>query len=328
MKKYLLCFLLVGILSAQTFIAPMQKKKGVSGDATVYVDTMSYTGTGVAGGDDRAIDLGGQYDWVMIKGQISSATLPAVCRSSTMTGDSTKSMGSSVAYFTNGIQSLTATGMVIGTDTTVNGVGVVYHVTMIKNKSGTIISGSYTGNATDNRWLTGLGLSAPDVFIVWANSATSAVIKTRSMELLSVNTWNFITDNGSANIIQAMGTVGDSIQLGTSAIVNGAGVTYQYFGIKYETGLIEGGTYTGDGGTARQVVTSTFQPNIAWVIAAAPVQKVFKNSMMGSTTGNQFIGPTATTNFGAFHATGITVNNINTVNSAAAIYHYVVFKAQ
>lgn len=324
MKKILLVwFFVIGVVSAQIFVEPMLPRRASS--STVFFDTTSYVGDGV---DNRAINLGGQWDWVMIKAYGSSAAYVPVMRTSSMTGDSTKRMGTSATtYFVNGIQELNATGMVVGTDTTVNGVSVRYIVQMLKVKPGVISVGHYTGNNTDNRWLVDVfGISAPSVLMIWTNSASNVRLKTRSMQDSSVNTWDFGTDNGSVNQIQAIGTVGDSVQLGNTAVVNGAGTTHEYLSIKYETGLIEGGVYSGDGTNGRQVTTGTFQPEMAWLIPATATAKSYKvSSYLPANTNFSFTGFTSTTGWGAFHSTGITVNNVSGVNQLGVTEYYVVF---
>ena len=84
---------------------------GAPGTAQAQTVSGQYLGNAV---DNRAIlGAGFQPDVVIIKGDTGQ---PAVIRTATMTGDSTKEMDGSTALVPNEIQSLVSNGFTVGTD--------------------------------------------------------------------------------------------------------------------------------------------------------------------------------------------------------------------
>jgi hypothetical protein len=86
----------------------------------------SYAGNATAG---RAIAAGFQPDLVIVK---DAGNREAAARTSTMTGDLTKLLGSALTLQANDIQALTATGVTIGRGAPVNGNGRTYYWVALK----------------------------------------------------------------------------------------------------------------------------------------------------------------------------------------------------
>jgi len=138
----------------------------LTAEAQMRVVTHSYTGDGV---DNRAFTgLGFQPDVVIIKKQ-TGTTGAAVIRTSTMSGDNSKQMVSSVALELNLIQSLDADGFTLGNDARVNASAANYYFVAFKQYAGEMKVGSYVGDGTDNRDITGVGFQ-PDYVIVISGS--------------------------------------------------------------------------------------------------------------------------------------------------------------
>lgn len=247
--------------------------------AQMKVLSGSYTGNGV---DNRAITgLCFQPDVVFIKGTNNVNTNEAavtVCRTSTMSGDATKSLGSnSLPLQSNWIQSLDANGFTVGTHTAVNasGAGWNYYWVAFKAAAGEMVVGSYTGNGTDNRNITGVGFQ-PDYVIVMAAAnqvavhRSSALPGTFSNGTSTINTGNLTTDrcytftaeSSFRNGIQQIQS--DGFQVGTHARVNSSGVTYHYIAWKKIAGSMNVGAYAGNGIDNRDITGVGFQPE--WVI--------------------------------------------------------------
>src|SRR5258706_14298682 len=91
-----------------------------------------------------------------------------------MTGNATKELGSAAALLTNRMSSLDPDGFTLGADPSVNQSGVTYYWTALLELPGTFKLGSYAGNATDNRALTGLGFT-PGYVLVLGGNATAPV---------------------------------------------------------------------------------------------------------------------------------------------------------
>ena len=103
-------------------------------------------------------------------------------------------------------------------------------------------SGSYTGDGTDNRAITGLGFQ-PDVVIVKTDGQV-AVIRTSTMASdLSKEMTGATT--AAANQVQSLGS--DGFTVGTDAAVNGNGNPYHWMAFKARSGVLKVGSYTGNG---------------------------------------------------------------------------------
>ncbi len=124
------------------------------------------TGTYVGNGaDNRVISaLGFRPEAVYIS---RAFNLTPVFRSSSMTGDNTKVMGSATALASNMIQWLTNDGFEVGSDAAVNNNGTTY--TFVAWGSGNLIDvGSYTGTGSAQT-INGAGYT-PDLTYVWAQA--------------------------------------------------------------------------------------------------------------------------------------------------------------
>jgi hypothetical protein len=196
----------------------------------------SYVGDGSLG---RPISgLGFRPDVVIIKGNNAAR---AVIRTSTMTGDATKE------FFGNSlqpgrIQSLDPNGFTLGMDPAVNSPGVSHFWIAFRAAAGELKVGSYSGNGTDNRNITGVGFQ-PDYVIVLPESAAACF--QRSSAMIGDTSYNFELTNNVPDHIQALQA--DGFQVGASPDVNGGGTTYHYAAWKAVAGKMAVGSYTGDG---------------------------------------------------------------------------------
>lgn len=189
-------------------------------DTEIKVGT--YTGNG---SDNHGITgVGFQPQVVIIKGADNGY---ANLRFGT-TGDSSQFFGD-VANLSNYIQSLDSDGFTVGTGNSINNSSVTYYYCAIKSVSGQTAVGNYTGNATDNRSITGVGFE-PELVWVKANSGsyqlqfTSTAHSADSTSDTAPNTANY------ANGIQALES--DGFQVGTDARVNNNTTPYFYYAVR------------------------------------------------------------------------------------------------
>lgn len=119
-------------------------------------------------------------------------------------------------------------------------------------------TGTYVGDAVDNRAITGVGFKPK--WIVTQGTTTQARQKmTASGD--STDTSMFFNNTASAaNGIQSLDT--DGFTIGTATTVNNSGTTYYYFCITGDN--VTSGTYTGDGVDNRDILGLPFIPQ--WVI--------------------------------------------------------------
>lgn len=183
----------------------------------------NYTGNGA---DNRSITgLGFQPEYVIVMPESAN---DVVHRSSTMTGDISFEFdltGSAA----NLIQALEADGFQVGTDARVNTNGIAYQYVAWNRIAGKMEVGSYTGNATDNRSITGVGFQ-PEYVIVRPSSANSTVQHSNAMGASTDQSERFWASVGLTNAIQSLDA--DGFQVGTDATVNGSGNTYHWMAWK------------------------------------------------------------------------------------------------
>lgn len=279
----------------------------------------SYTGNGE---DNRQITgLGFQPDVVIIKG---NTTQGAVMRTSTMTGDNTKTLPGLVSLKTDQIQTLDADGFTIGTHARVNTSGVTYYWTAFKAKAGEVAVGSYTGNATDNRSITGVGFQ-PDYVIVLGEDDRS-VFRSSSM----TGDVSFRFDSAAlADQIQALEP--DGFQVGLANDVNRLNGTIHYVAWKAVAGKMAVGSYTGDGTDNRNISGVGFQLEYVIIKHHGAQDPVHHPASLGPST-DSTLNFTNTANIAnsiqALQSGGFQVGTHASVNSSGATYHWAAFGLQ
>ncbi len=200
----------------------------LGGDATdIYAG--KYTGNGV---DGKAItDPGFTPGFVWIQGTINEHSVTKC----TSTGASTdSSCFSFYDFMTDGIQSLTASGFTVGTSSRVNTNAATYWYVAVKDTAGVFASGTYTGNGSDNRDITGVGFKA-DVLYVFGDSSGSANFAAFRTKDCTAGDNSFPIRSGAqtTNMIQSLGA--DGFQVGTATNVNNNGTTYYWIAMKNQT---------------------------------------------------------------------------------------------
>lgn len=207
------------------------------------VQVGSYSGNGTA----RSITGAGTISLLLIRGRGNTETIG---RPGSKSGDAAWLMGSDAFPATGLITSIDADGFSLGTDSRVNAVGTDYDYIVIEAQSGTSYAGSYTGNATDNRNLTGFGIT-PAFAVVFSEGKNLQRWKTSSMAGDTAAT--FVASAIVANAIQALQS--DGIQIGTESTVNASGVTFHVFACTEVANVFQVFTFTGDGTDNRSIAT-------------------------------------------------------------------------
>lgn len=221
----------------------------------MYVATGRYIGTG----SSRSITgLSFQPKIVIIKGGSNEA----VYRQDTMSSDATKPMATSSAFFTGGITSLDATGFSLGTNAAVNTSGTYYRwIAIGDDGSSDIVTGTYTGDGTDNRNISISTVTTINVLFICSNAAEYAFFRTSNMS--GDNSQNWSNNQVLNNVIQSLSS--GQFQVGNRAApssVNTNAVVYHYLAWTSDAGAVEIATYTGDGLDNRNITgLFTVQPD-------------------------------------------------------------------
>lgn len=182
----------------------------------------AHTGNAVTA---RSIDhLGIDPDLVTVKRTITTAAL-ANWQSASMAVN-TSGYFSATADVTDGsiFQTLDATGFTVGTGATANASGGAYIWFAFKEGANFDV-GSYTGNGSAGRDITGLGF-APDW--VWAKRSTAVrgVHRSTSSTITGANSQHFLNVANEAGYITAF--VADGFTVGNATEVNANAGAYQY----------------------------------------------------------------------------------------------------
>jgi hypothetical protein len=276
----------------------------------IKMATGTYTGDGT---DNRAISVGFQPDFVMVKDE---GNRESAARSSSMVGDLSKPMGSLTALQADVIQSFTATGFTIGLNNRVNQNARIYHWVAFKANSQAMKVGTYNGNGTGQS-ISGLGFS-PELVIVMGNNAQRSVLN-----FASGRTYRFDAGTSIASGVSSMDA--DGFTVGTAVETNAAATAYHWVAFNDFANSIDASSYAGDGADNRNVTTPGFQPDYTLIRADDNVTARPASSRPASLAGDNtllFAGSAMVTNrIQALQANGFQVGNSGDVNANSVTYY-------
>lgn len=208
---------------------------------TVYKG--SYTGTGDT--NTQTISLGGQPKTVFVFK--NSGIADTYFKTDNMPDNTSYAISSTTAT-TGYITNITANGFDVGD--ILNDLDVTFYYIAFGGND--VFTGSYVGNATDDRDITGVGFESEIVFITSGNHKTQITGPTTDASLQSIVQISLRT-----NTIQQI--TSDGFQIGTGSNVNVSSRDYYFFCIK-KSGGIKSGTYTGTGTDNRSITGIGFTP--------------------------------------------------------------------
>jgi len=189
------------------------------------VATGTYTGNGA---DDRNINgVGFQPAFVHV--MEGAATTVIATRFSTVVGDYTQFLHlDSLVPMADGIQGFNGDGFQVGTHGTVNANGVTYYWVAWRCASGVLATGTYDGDGSDSRAITGLPFQ-PVYAIINGITPTYSLARRaghRGNQHTGDSSQVFANLADAANRIQSMDSEGFTV--GTDNSTNLAGYTYHY----------------------------------------------------------------------------------------------------
>ena len=182
-------------------------------------------------------------------------------------------------------------------------------------------SGSYTGNGTDGRTISGVGFR-PDLILVKGNNTSVAAGRTSTMSGDATKPLSGATAL-SADWIHSI--TADGFTLGTNAAVNANGTAYQW--AAFDSGKeMTVGSYTGNGATTQAITGLGYQPDAVIVLPASAQTAVMRQTGM-TTTFPLGSGTGGTNQINSLDANGFTVGNSAITNANGIAYHYIAFDA-
>lgn len=252
-------------------------------DMAIYVKVGTYTGDG--SGSDRAITgIGFQPKVVIVKGASSGSQI----RIDSMPSGESKQFDNSVSYDNDCIVSLDSDGFTVAPNAAqsnaVNFNAIDYYYIALGGDSSDISTGTYTGDGTDDRdVVTSLSFQPDMVYITGVSRL--AVLRNSAISAATDETWYVGTTASTTNAIQQI--LSNGFQIGTNAVVNNNTDAYYWFALKSTAGILEFGTYTGNGAATRDITgVTTFTPDL--VISTcrnAVANTTWKSSPISSTNG-------------------------------------------
>lgn len=191
--------------------------------SSAEVITGNYVGDGT---DDRDISIGGTPRFLFVRRR--GSTTRVVLKMDTMPTDESHGLGAAAVFDTDQVQDIISGGFRVGTNAAVNNNTSTYdYIALCPPVTGCTM-GTYTGNSTDNRNITGIGFSPTWVFIK-NNSNQSPVM--RGTTNVGDNS-NILTNSiaNAVNLIQSLGAT--SFQVGDSSRVNTSPRIYYYIALR------------------------------------------------------------------------------------------------
>jgi hypothetical protein len=180
-----------------------------------------------------------------------------------------------------------------------------------------IATGTYSGDATDDRVITGVGFQ-PDVVIIKSTGAEVAVTKTSAM---SGDAAKRMVGPAAvaANIIQSLDS--DGFTIGQALEVNALATSYYWIALKAGEYALKVGSYVGNG-TSQSITGLGFSPEYAIVMPSdtgVPVQRFSGMSMSYQFT----LELGAADRITSLDSNGFTVGSGAQVNTSGTTYYWV-----
>jgi hypothetical protein len=179
-------------------------------------------------------------------------------------------------------------------------------------------SGTYAGDATDNRAIT-VGFQ-PDFVMVKDTGNSEGVARSSSMSGDLSKPMGLLTALQADNI-QSLTATGFTI--GTNNRVNRNGRTYHWTAFKANSQAMKVGTYTGNGGT-QSITGLGFQPELV-ILMGNNAQRAAARSSGAARTYGFDASTGVTTGVTAFGADGFSVGAAAEANANGVAYHYIAF---
>lgn len=185
-----------------------------------------------------------------------------------------------------------------------------------------VATGSYVGNGTDNRSITGIGF-APDAVFIKGNVGQPAIVRLATMSAGVSKTLN----GGGAVTNRIKSLNSDGFTIGTDADVNNSSPakTYYWIAFKAAAGELKLGTYTGN--HSGQTISGVgFQPSYVFVIASGTGQGWQRSSATSGVKSYNYGNADSNTAITALAADGFTVGNDDQVNENGKTFYYLAWK--
>jgi hypothetical protein len=246
-------------------------------------------------------------------------------KSDTMGSTSAAHMGENA--FISGISTLDADGFSLSSSKTANHTGKNYYWIALAGQD--VVTGSYTGNGTDNRSISGVGFQPS--WVILNNDSNDHVFHKMNSTGASTDSAMYFTSLGNvSNSIQALESDGFQVGVGVAAgqFVNENAVTHHYVCFK-SSAAVYNTSYTGNGTDNRSISGFGFSPRFVLVKSVSVDQAVVKSeSLSGDNSGGTRNNVGVLANLiQSLDSDGITIGTGSGVNTTSMTYHLIGFTA-
>jgi hypothetical protein len=195
--------------------------------------------------------------------------------------------------------------------------------TMLSSPSRTQVKvGSYTGDGTAYHIITDVGFY-PSLIWIW----TANQYAVWSSPIISGNKTLYFAYAAAGFTNGITGFLPNGFTIGSDATVNTNGVTYQYIAFRDNgDGLIDVGSYTGNGTDNTSITSPGFQPDFVHVKGDTTQVGCYRHSNSPSDTTYLFSGLTASDLIQQLVPPGFQIGADARVNSNGVTYYYFAFK--
>ena len=308
------------------------------------INGMMRTGTYTGNGSARSITgfgAGSTPSLVLVKNSNgTTANRDPLINQTHYYGDFSASISSTINGITGGITTLSDNGFQVGTIARVNSTGsIIYWVAWggeQASPSGAgafkMATGTYSGNGSSGRQITGVGFEPNLVILKRDNNAQLAIFKTSLMNSTSASSYAFAANTSYTDAITAL--TSDGFTLGTNAVANASGGEYhwQAFGDAYNPNANTGstdfiiGAYTGNGIDSRQISAPLSLDLISVQSSGSATSYWRTSSNVGDETNNFSATATATNLLQNISNDSFEVGTAGGVNTLNTLYYWFGFK--
>ena len=273
--------------------------------------TGSYVGDG--GNSHPITGLSFRPDFVIVKHDGADG---AIAKHRDMPGGMSKHLNGDWSFYSNRILSLEVDGFTVGSDQDVNDSGGMYYWVAFR-ESDEFALGTYTGNGSSGRDITGLGLDPVYVVVL----ADGRLPWQSSREMTGGISLPFNTSSSSTNRITDM--VPDGFEVGSSSDVNAAGQTYYYLAFSESSGRQSVNDYWGNGSDPYDLTGLGFEPEYVLIKGSSTEAGVQRPAALAGDRTLYFVQSSGFSNgIQALLPDGFQLGDASTVNQSSHRYYW------
>jgi hypothetical protein len=184
--------------------------------------------------------------------------------------------------------------------------------------TGSMITGSYMGDGTDDRAITGVGFQ-PDLVIVKSERNYHAVARTSTMTGDAAKPMEG-SNAVDSDLIESLDA--DGFTVGSANAVNRSGYMHYWAAFRAVSGRMEVGTYVGDGTSGRAFTGMSLSPALVIVIPENDDPVIHKSTLASQSYDFGNGNPMSNCVLDPLLSDGFRVGDDSGVNQGGIVYHY------